>query len=125
MKLNLMNAFQTNKPAMITYLKSGGHKDLSAGDVRILHTGRVTEISTSVDDANINIHSRRAQYFTAVKSLYGVGLKQCGGSPHANPALMPSVYKICWAWEAIVPPGFGFTSSEGVLYAQNEKNFLG
>jgi hypothetical protein len=94
MKLNLMNAFQTNKPAMITCLKSGGHKDLSVVDVHIQHTGRVPEICISVGDVNISIHSPLAQCFTAVKSPYGVGLKQCGGSPHANPVSMPSVYKI-------------------------------
>ena len=124
MKLNLMNAFQMNKPVMTTCLKSGGHKDFSAVNVHIQHTGRVPGICTSVDDANINIHSPLAQCFTAVKNLYGTGLKQCGGLPHANPVSTPSVYKICWAWEAIVPPGFGFTSSEGVLYAQNGKNCL-
>jgi hypothetical protein len=124
MKLNLMNDFQTNKPAMTTSLQSGGHKDSSAVDVHIPHTGRVLEICISADDVNINIHSPLAPCFTAVKNLYGAGLKQCGGLPHENPVLIPSVYKICWAWEAIVPPGFGFRSSEDVLYAQNEKNCL-
>jgi hypothetical protein len=79
MKLHLMNAFQMNKPVMTTCLKSGGHKDLSAVNVHIQRTGRVPGICTSVDDANINIHSPLEQYFTAVKSLYGAGLKQCGG----------------------------------------------
>ena len=124
MKLNLMNAFQTNKPVMTTYLKSSGHKDFSAVDVHIQRTGRVPGICISVNDVNINIHSPLAQYFTVAKSPYGVGLKQCGGLPHENPVSTPSVYKSCLAWEAIALPGFGFTSSDDVLYAQSEKSCL-
>ena len=100
-----MNVFPLNRHAMITSLKTGGHKDSSAEDVNIENTGKVPGGSTSVVTVSTNIHSQPVPYCTAAKSPCGAGLKQCGGSPHANPALMPSPWKNCWALEAIAPHG--------------------
>ena len=74
---------------MITSLKTSGPKGSSAVDVNIEHTGKVLGDYTSVVTVSINIHLQPEPYCTAVKSPCGAGLRQCGGSPHANPALMP------------------------------------
>ena len=85
-----MNVFPLNRHAMITSLKTGGPRDSSVEDVNIEHTGKVPGGSTSVVTVSTSIHSQPVLYCTAVKSHCGAGLKQCGGSPPANPALMPS-----------------------------------
>ena len=89
-KQSLMNVFPLSRHAMITSLKTSGPKGSSVVDVNIEHTGKVPGVYTSVVTVSINIHLRLGPYCTAAKSPCGAGLKQCGGSPHANPALMPS-----------------------------------
>lgn len=85
-----MNVFPLNRHVMITYLKTGGPKGSSVDDVDIAHTGKVPGGCTSVVNVSTNIHLQPVPYFTAAKSPCAAGLKQCGGSPPANPASMPS-----------------------------------
>ena len=119
-----MNVFPLSRHVMITSLKISGPKGSSVEDVNIEHTGKVPGGSTSAVTVNTSIHSQPVPYCTAAKSHCGAGLKQCGGSPRANQALMPLPYKNFWALEAIAPPGVGFTSSGAVPSVQSAKSSL-
>jgi hypothetical protein len=85
-----MNVFPLNRHVMITSLKTSGPRGSSVEDVNIQRTGKVPGDCTSVVTVSTNIHSQPVPYFTAAISHCAAGLKQCGGSPPANLALMPS-----------------------------------